>query len=660
MTYKDFVILTRKKILGQKFANGLKAQGIPVLFTGESNLFATPLVKDFMCFLYVANDPARSGMEITRLMVLSGITEQNIAEINRIAKKRAYSDPTDVDFVFEILKESADLNVTQKHTLNELLNQFEKLISLRNSCSLSDLVYKVITSISGFYKESLISNTPENRRTRLILKELHKIAAEFESLNPHGNLGEFISHLSLMGEFDIELEEGYEFDNAVRVTTIHQSKGKEYPIVFIADLAVNKFPLRYQAKKFYVPSELSKGVKTTDDEKALYLQEERRLLYVAMTRAQNLLFMSYARQYGENKRESAPSRFLEEINFDENQLIHVEEIISDNIDSQTFLVEDNKIQHLKSDLQHMAMRSICEMNLKTAVDRIMDLSKLKYFEENGSLEGFDVHEVLKLDYADNNLDNQLKSFHIPLINRETLKLSVSKLDTYKECPLRFKFAHVLEIPSPPKSFFDLGMSVHAVAEHLTQLQKDGSDITEEIAFQILDKEWVISSFRSETEANQAKKKAKDMIKTYLKWSSANPNIPLAAEQKFTLDIGGIPFNGSIDRVERTPEGEYEVVDFKTGSVYETKNSIKDNFQMNVYAMAAEKLYGKLPRNTSLLYLKKNKTVTCKIEVPQLAKIKKVLEEKVNSILEEEFNPTPSFEACRKCDYQMICDSKKMR
>ena len=171
LTYKDFVILTRKKILGQKFANGLKAQGIPVLFTGESNLFATPLVKDFMCFLHVANDPARSGMEITRLMVLSGITEQNIAEINRIAKKRAYSDPTDVDFVFETLKEFADLNVTQKHTLSELLNQFEKLINLRNSCSLSDLVYKVITSISGFYKEALISNTPENRRTRLVLKE---------------------------------------------------------------------------------------------------------------------------------------------------------------------------------------------------------------------------------------------------------------------------------------------------------------------------------------------------------------------------------------------------------------------------------------------------------------------------------------------------------
>lgn len=104
------------------------------------------------------------------------------------------------------------------------------------------------------------------------------------------------------------------------------------------------------------------------------------------------------------------------------------------------------------------------MNLKTAIDRIMDLSKLKYFEENGSLEGFDAHAALNLDYADNNLDNQLKRVHIPLINIETLKLRVSKLATYKECPLRFKFAHVLEIPSPSKSFFDLGTSVHAVAD----------------------------------------------------------------------------------------------------------------------------------------------------------------------------------------------------
>ncbi len=287
LTYKDFAILSRKKILGQKFANALKARGIPIIFSGESNLFAMPVVKDFLSFLRIADDPGRSGMDITRLMTLSGITEQNIAEINRIAKKMAYSDPTDIDFVFETLKNSTNLNVTQKHTLKELRNQLDKLIVIRNSLPLGELVYKTLMSISGLYKQALISNTPENRRIRLILQELYTIASEFESINPHSSLGEFISHLSLMENFDIEIEDEHKFDNAVQISTIHQSKGKEYPIVFVVDLAINKIPLRYQSKKFYVPNELSRGLKITEDEKELYLQEERRLLYVAMTRAQN-------------------------------------------------------------------------------------------------------------------------------------------------------------------------------------------------------------------------------------------------------------------------------------------------------------------------------------------------------------------------------------
>ena len=127
------------------------------------------------------------------------------------------------------------------------------------------------------------------------------------------------------------------------------------------------------------------------------------------------------------------------------------------------------------------MRSISEMNLKTAIDRIIDLAKLKYFEEKNSVEGFDPIDCCKVDYDSSILDCELKGIHIPLLNKDTLKLSASKLETYSDCPLKFKFAHVLEITSPPKSFFDLGTSVHAVAEHLSQLEIDGVKITEEMA-----------------------------------------------------------------------------------------------------------------------------------------------------------------------------------
>ena len=187
----------------------------------------------------------------------------------------------------------------------------------------------------------------------------------------------------------------------------------------------------------------------------------------------------------------------------------------------------------------------------------------------------------------------------------------------------------------------IGTSVHAVAEHITQLEIDGVNITEEIAFEILDKEWIISAFNSETEANQAMEKAREMLKTYLKWKSANPNKVVAAEQKFTIEIGEIPIKGSIDRIERTLEGDYEVIDFKTGSVKESKASIKDDIQMNVYALATEKLYGVLPKNTFLFYLKKNKIVVNKVESSHVGNIRKSLEDMVNSILREEFEATPS-------------------
>ena len=82
--------------------------------------------------------------------------------------------------------------------------------------------------------------------------------------------------------------------------------------------------------------------------------------------------------------------------------------------------------------------------------------------------------------------------------------------------------------------------------------------------------------------------------------------------------------------------------------------------MNVYALATEKLYGVLPKNTFLFYLKKNKIVVNKVESSHVGNIRKSLEDMVNSILREEFEATPSFEACRNCDYQTICDSKKIR
>ena len=74
-----------------------------------------------------------------------------------------------------------------------------------------------------------------------------------------------------------------------------------------------------------------------------------------------------------------------------------------------------------------------------------------------------------------------------------------------------------------------------------------------------------------------------------------------------LKLRGIKVNGKYrQNRERLHDGEYQVIDFKTGNAYETKNSIKEDTQMNVYAFAVQDLYGKLPEKTSLFYLKEDK------------------------------------------------------
>lgn len=657
LTYRDFVILSRRKAEGKKFAKALKAHGLPTNFIGESNIFSSPIIRDMMAFLRIANKPTTSGIEIVRLMKNHGISEINIAKINHIAMKKAREDPTDIDFVFETLKNCSEINVTQKDEIKELAEQIQKIIDLENKSTISEMVYQIMMSVSDLYKRLLQSDTPENRRNQLILKEFYNISIEYESLNPQGELNDFINYLSLMGQFDIELKEGMEGDDSIQVTTIHQSKGREFPIVFIVDVATNKLPLRYQAKKFYVPNELSKGIIRTEDEKELYLQEERRLLYVAMTRAQNLLYMTYAKRYGQNIRETKPSKFLDEIKFNKNPIIDVVEYNGQN--GEALLEDEKRIEKIKQDLQTKAVRSLNQMHLKSAIQRIIELAKVKHFEENGNLTTFNPEDILKIDNNDTELDSNLQGKKVGIISKDELRLSASKIKTYLDCPLKFKFAHILEVPTPPRPYFDLGSAVHAVAEHLTKLQLEGTTPTEELALKILAREWSSSGFQNETQENQSKEKAREMIKTYLKWVKENPNSPVAVEQRFTVEIGGVPFNGFIDRVEKTPDGKFEVIDFKTGGVYENSKSIREDPQMNIYALGVEKVYGESPQKTSLFYLKHDKIVENPIEKQQVENVRQIIDDKVKSILNEEFEATPSYQTCRNCDFWSICDKKEL-
>jgi len=266
VSYEDFAILSRSRISGTKFVKSLRAHGLPADFVGAGNLFASPVVKDVMAYLNIANSPVTSGREITRLMQRHGIVDYNIAKINHYATKISDKDNPGVDFVLKSLQEFFKQNISQKNEIEGFIDILKQTIEL-SKYQPSTIVYKIIMSISGLYKDSISSNSGEEQINRVLLEEIYNDALEYEILYPDGTLSDFISYLQYLFRFDPELPEELKIENSILVTTIHASKGREFQIVFIVDVAKDKLPLKPKTKKFYVPKDLAKGLVRSEDEK---------------------------------------------------------------------------------------------------------------------------------------------------------------------------------------------------------------------------------------------------------------------------------------------------------------------------------------------------------------------------------------------------------
>jgi DNA helicase-2/ATP-dependent DNA helicase PcrA len=133
------------------------------------------------------------------------------------------------------------------------------------------------------------------------------------------------------------------------------------------------------------------------------------------------------------------------------------------------------------------------------------------------------------------------------------------------------------------------------------------------------------------------------------------SIPLKAESRFEFPFDGHKIKGRIDRLERTPSGDLEVIDWKTGKSIPTRKEVDEHLQLHLYGFAIEAKHGKLPRTASLLYLEKNKLMTISFDKQRMDAFKVRLRQDIDNIMNEEFEPTPTYQTCRFCDYQSICE-----
>ena len=319
------------------------------------------------------------------------------------------------------------------------------------------------------------------------------------------------------------------------------------------------------------------------------------------------------------------------------------------------LSEESSVEKAKRKLQEQAAQAIYQMRTKTALQQVIDLEKIRLLEAGLGLDAFNVEQLLEANVSDGWLEALLQAESALLIS-ETHRFSASALNTYHNCPLHYKFTYVLKVPSASKMSFNLGSLIHDVIYQLTLRELEGTPPTEGKAFELLERMWSSAGFSSKQEEVEKRVEAEQLLTTYIEWILENENEVVGTEVEFLFPLKGRNVKGFIDRLERTNDGQYVVVDFKTGSSMESKKTILDNIQMNVYCLAVQNKFGQLPARCSLLYLKKRRIVDYEPDTQNLEKQKARLEGIIQLVISESFDAQPSYDACLFCGYSELCDS----
>jgi len=655
--YRDFAILCRSWKDGAKFQAALRRHTIPCEYQADVDFLRLPVIRDLVAYLQIIDNPLVAGVALNRILKLCAIPETVVQKINAAAGKKGYTgarkDPEPGnDFVYETMLDAESVVPGHAPAIAGIVRMLRHFIEEKERHTLPQLVYEVMMQASGLYRSAL---NGEAAQTRQYLAKFFEITQEYDRITRQAAITDFLEYLRFFSAFTVDIEEREE-SNAVRIITAHKSKGKEFSVVFVADLAANRFPLRYREKTFVVPADLARGLRSGDDEKALFIQEERRLLYVAMTRAEERLYVTYAKWYGGNKRETKPSQFLEELTFRTNPLITVTEPPAQGADLP--VPDTTPVEELKTSLQEQAIRAIADMRLSTALQNLVTLERVREYAERGT-DVFDKDTFVATADTDIPVADLISAPpDVPVIP-ESLRFSASALQKYQDCPLQYKFASILKIPEPPgvSPAAAKGTSVHSVIEHLDLSQP----VPEQIP-KLLEQFWTPEQFESVTQSEQDKASAYDLIQTYLAWQAKNNNTILESEKEFSFTLAGREMHGFIDRIEQTPRGGYEVIDFKTGSSKSsgiTKKNLPENIQLNLYAMAIRELYGKLPERTTLFYLADNKLVDYAPTEAGVKAFTENLEKMVARILAGEFPAQPGYKQCEWCPYGDLCGEREI-
>jgi DNA helicase-2/ATP-dependent DNA helicase PcrA len=626
--FGDIAILCRSVSQVKTVADTLEAATIPTDVFVE-RFFSLPIIRDILAWFYLCYENPHSEAAFYRLIRIHlppGVSTLVSRTLNLAGFEAFYAGfPKKEDHNPDLFQHSEKLVWLMdkirffRHRVSQKVRPDELLWDILQQTGLLD-------STRTFYRY--------RERVDLVnVGHLLALAEVFSTQDEQRTIQDWVQYLEILnydGKYPA-LKPALQTDgSAVKVMTIHQSKGLEFPIVVIPFLRSGSFPSSYRKQTLisvlpepWYQWKAPEGL-TPEQE---HFNEERRIFYVAITRAREKLHLFGPEKY--------QSKLLKEITEPLKTLVR-RQIMPDH-PKETSATVDTQLQRLMVELNRELAAGQWE-NARTAIDAI---EKLK----QGSSLGED-HP-----YAFVSTKTETET---PQPSTQLLTLSASAVEEYSQCPYKYRLAKIDKIPERKSlAEMEFGNIIHKVLQQF----HSSSDQSLERLLDLLESNWKSQAFEYLIREEEFHRQGKELLSQYYNFVQANPPQVVGCELPFEFIIPEIDvrLRGQIDRIDEK-DGKLDVIDYKTGNV-PSNSKTKHSLQLALYVEALNRkavqgVTGE-PGKAILLYLKnldeplEPHEFSAEDLEGHLSKVK----EAAAGIRANKFEPNPNDFRCQYCDYR---------
>lgn len=690
----EIAVLYRSHAHRDRLVERFRQRGIAFNIRGLT-ILRTPLVRDLLAYLRLIHS-LHDNISLTR--VLLAPRWRFPEALAQDARRRASQNRSSIYSAVRATEQTlfaADLRRTGWHELEALLAKLREIARVSPVPVLFD---RLVTALG--------IQLPEDSREAGYLKALREFLKAWQEKHARGGLSpierdpdaaaprpidSFMEYFSFFLDAggQIEAPEPRDAANAVQMMTVHAAKGLEFPVVFVLSVSRNRFPTNEKKPVIEFPDALRKDPVAPA---GIHQQEERRLFYVAMTRAQERLYVSSIAAPGQK-----PSLFI-------GDLLSNPVLTARDIERIQVAALPEPARPAAGDLETAAASRVLLSERAVAGNGPGTRARSAAGASGGQGSLFP-----EMDAADEalSINPDLEAWtRQPVSNggegSRQLVLSATAIETYQNCPLRFKFRNLLKIQAEPQAALTFGSVMHETVRHYFELRQSGIPRFEDVEKFFL-RAWKNVGFEDPYHAERSKQNGLDQLRRFVEQQNALP-LPatVASEQGFAFDLDDVRVQGRIDQIQtrvdvgaapcgrptktvanigaatgerpyveslelRSPNAdtqagpfprgtEVELIDYKTGRP-KSQRDADGSLQLSVYALAAERTMGLRPMKLTFYNLGNNEAVSGVRTLKDLADVVKEIREVAGAIRAGEFQPSPGF-VCRRCDFTALCPTQE--